>query len=105
MLHFAGCGEIHIQIGIYNGFLIPDRLGQIMPERINDTTAAPTNDIGQTVYGRLLMKILWIRVSPDNHIRINKIAFAFDGNMLDGSLPFRIIIGVWRNIYRDSFLV
>jgi hypothetical protein len=42
---------------------------------------------------------------PDDHVGVDEEAFSLDGDVTDGVPPLRIVVGIWRNIQSDAFLV
>lgn len=90
--HTAGRHLVHIQIRINNCFLIPDRLSNIMSVRINHTAAAAADKLRQLSDFILRMQISRIHIFSKELIAVNVIAASFERNMLNSSLPLRIII-------------
>ena len=105
VLHFA-CGRLlHIQLGVNDFFPIPYRIGDHMAIGIHHTAAAATGDIRQPADLFFPALGLGVVCLCKVHIAVDEEAVAFDGDMTDAILPFRVVIGVGRNIDGDPFLV
>ena len=86
MLHFAGDRQTHVKFCVDDGFFIPDRFCQIMP--IWSIIQLPPR---QTNSGKREIASVSCR-SEGYELRrtiisaFTKVAFAFDGDVLDGRL-------------------
>ena len=91
--------------GINNSFFVPYRFCQVMPIRVNNAAAAAAHFFRQFSNFILRLQICRVSITCKVHIAVYKIAVPFNSNMLNCALPFIIIIGIWRNIQSNAFLI
>ena len=103
--HLAGGCLVHIQLRIDDGLPVPDRLGQKMAVRIDDTASSAAYGLGQAVDLLLAAESLRIHIAGEIHVAVDKEAVALNGNMADGGLPFLVVVGVGRKVEGDSLLI
>ena len=104
-LHTAGGYFTHIKLGINNSFFVPYRFCKVMPVRVNNTAAAAAHLFRQFSNFVLCLQICRVSITCKIHIAVYKIAMPFNSYMLNCALLFIIIIGIWRNIQSNSFLI
>lgn len=95
VLHLACGWQGHVERCIYDGFLVPNRLGYVMAEGVYDAAASTTDELGELIEGRVLVEVLGVGAAANEHVCVDEKAFALDGYVLDGSLPLGVVVSVW----------
>ena len=103
--HVAQSDLIHVEIGIDEGFLVPNRLGEIMTAGIDDAAAAAAGRVIQFIDGALFHQVGGIHGLGKVLIDVKDVAVTFDSNVLDRILPFGIVVGIRCQIEADALLI
>ena len=92
--HAAGRNLLHVEVGVDDRFFIPDGLARVMSEGVNDAAAAAAgNALKAGNFVRAAACFGVIRAAEEQ-IGVDKVAVRLNGNVPDGVLLFRIVVGV-----------
>lgn len=91
-----------VQVGVDDGFLVPDGFGNVMAARVDDAAAAAAGPLIQLRYGFAFNQVCRIHVLGKILVDVENVAAPFDGDMLDRILPFPAGLGGRRRPGHNS---
>ena len=72
---------------------------------VHHAASAPAGDVAQLFDLLRAVEILGVHLLGEHHVGVDEEAVALDGNVLDGVLPFGVIVGVGGNVEGNALLI